>query len=361
MKKNSLRDIRQSELANTWIERGENGIIYACPRFGKIKVAVLIMEKIKPTSVLIAYPDKKIEQSWKDDFEKWDFDVNATFTTHLSLHKYKDNKYDLVIIDEVHLLSEAQIEACKDLLENNDRVLGLTGTLSRWSENTLREGLGLRVVGRYSIERAIDEGILPDYEIRIVKVPLDNKIVRQWKTKWMTEKKRFDSFMWVINKKEKEDGDVPFFLKLRIIDILMGSLAKMNATIALIKKYENERILVFCGRTEIADKLGIPSYHSKSEDKELWDEFLVGDVNHMAVVKIGNTGITYKPLSKVIINHFDSNSETLTQRVNRCMSMEYDNPDKKAIIYIISSTEQIELRWLSKALSMFEKNKIKYL
>lgn len=358
----SLRDIRQQEFADLWIERGEMGILNLCARFGKCFTAINIMEKTKPTSVLIAYPDNKIKQSWEDDFEKRGFDSKVvTFTTHLSLHKYKDDKYDLVIIDEVHLLSEAQIEACKGLLVNNDRVLGLTGTLSRWSENTLREGLELRVVGRYSIERAIDEGILPDYEIRIVKVPLDNKIVRQWKTKWMTEKKRFDSFMWVINKKEKEDDDVPFFLKLRIIDILMGSLAKMNATIALIKKYENERILVFCGRTEIADKLGIPSYHSKSEDKELWDEFLVGDVNHMAVVKIGNTGITYKPLSKVIINHFDSNSETLTQRVNRCMSMEYDNPDKKAIIYIISSTEQIELRWLSKALSMFEKNKIKYL
>lgn len=258
------------------------------------------------------------------------------------------------------MLSEAQIEACQELFVLNKRILGLTGTLSKWTERVLREDLNLRIVGRYSIERAIKEGVLPDYEIRIVKVPLDNRIQQLWKNKKATEKRRFDNYMWVIKKKEKEGKDA-FFLKLRIIDVLQRSLAKMNTTIALIKKFENERVLVFCGRTDIADKLGIPSYHSKSEDKELWESFVAGDINHMAVVKIGNTGITYKPLSKVIINAFDSNSENMTQKINRCMSLEYNNPDKKAIIYVITSDEEIEIKWLNKSLSMFEKSKIKYL
>ena len=42
------------------------------------------------------------------------------------------------------------------------------------------------------------------------------------------------------------------------------------------------------------------------------------------------------------------------------MAMEYNNPDKKAIIYIVSSNEIIELKWLTKALEFFDKNKIKY-
>ena len=80
----------------------------------------------------------------------------------------------------------------------------------------------------------------------------------------------------------------------------------------------------------------------------------------MAVVKIGNTGVTYKPLNKVIINYFDSNAENLAQKINRCMAMEYNNPDKKAIIYIICSNEIVEQRWLHKALEFFDKNKIKF-
>ena len=71
--------------------------------------------------------------------------------------------------------------------------------------------------------------------------------------------------------------------------------------------------------------------------------------------------MTYKPLDKVIINYFDSNAENLAQKINRCMAMEYNTPDKKAHIYIVSTTEPTELKWLKKALEFFDENKIKYI
>jgi hypothetical protein len=43
------------------------------------------------------------------------------------------------------------------------------------------------------------------------------------------------------------------------------------------------------------------------------------------------------------------------------MAMEYNNPEKKAKIYIICSNEDVEKRWLKKALEFFDKNKIKYI
>jgi hypothetical protein len=42
------------------------------------------------------------------------------------------------------------------------------------------------------------------------------------------------------------------------------------------------------------------------------------------------------------------------------MAMEYDTPDKKAHIYIICSTEDVEKNWLRKALEFFDKSKIKF-
>ena len=142
--------------------------------------------------------------------------------------------------------------------------------------------------------------------------------------------------------------------------IVQNSVAKMEKTRELIKKHKDERVLVFCGVTKIADDLGIPAYHSKSGEKEMFEDFASGKGNHMAVVKIGNTGVTYKPLNKVIINYFDSNAENLAQKINRCMAMEYNNPDKKAQIYIVSSDEEVEAKWLKKALEFFDKSKIKY-
>ena len=354
----SIRDERQLEFAEKWL-RYKYGILNLCPRFGKIKVAVHILNKYeKNAKVLIAYPDKKIKQSWIDDFDKWGYaNDNITYTTHVSLHKHIDEKFDLVILDEIHLLSESQIDACIMLFMNNREVLGLTGTLSAWTENELEATLGLFVLDTYPIETAIREGILPDYEINVVVVPLDDNIVNDYNGKRKTEKQRFANYQWLVNREEETN----FFLRLKMIRLLQESVAKRNKTIELIEKFKEERLLVFCGRTDIADSLGIPSYHSKSSEKEIFHNFVSGVIPHLAVVKIGNTGVTYTPLNKVIINYFDSNGENLTQKINRCMSLEYDNPEKKAVIYIISSDEEIELRWLRKALSMFNKNKIKYL
>lgn len=356
----TLRDQRQAEFADQWIKSGKFGILNLCPRFGKIRTTINIMEQLKPKEVLIAYPDNKIKESWQDDFRERNYTNSfITYTTHLSLHKYRDLSYDLIVIDEIHLLSEAQIEICKDLIDGNDNVLGLTGTLSKYTEETLDRELNLAVIAEYPIHQAIEEGVIVDYEITVIKVPLDNIIVNDYKGKKKTEKKQFDSYGWVIDQMERQ-GKNTMFLRLGRMRVIQSSIAKLNATKRILKNNPKERILVFCGVTKIADSLGIPAYHSKSGEKQLFEDFASGKGNHMAVVKIGNTGVTYKPLNKVIINYFDSNAENLAQKINRCMAMEYDTPDKKAHIYIISSDEEVELKWLKKALEFFDKSKIKY-
>ncbi len=157
----TLRDRKQKELADLWLKSGKFGIILACPRFGKIRTSIHALNEIKPKSILICYPDKKIEQSWKNDFEELNFDDSiVTYTTHLSIKKHVDKKFDVVIIDEIHLLSENQIETCNDLFDNNKVVLGLTGTLSLETKENLLFSLGINVIANYPIEKAIEEGVI---------------------------------------------------------------------------------------------------------------------------------------------------------------------------------------------------------
>ena len=366
-----IRDIRQKEFADVWLKE-KHGILNLCPRFGKIRTSIHILEQLPKKSlsytnatvspsVLIAYPDNKIKESWQADFEELNYDdSNVTYSTHLSLKKLVDNEYDIIIIDEIHLLSEAQIEVCKDLFSNNGQVLGLTGTLSSDTERTLEEELDIHVIAHYPIEKAIEEGVIVDYEIHVIKVPLDNITMQDYKGKQKTEKKHYDGLSWVINKLQNSGSDT-MFMRLARMRVIQSSLAKTNATKRLLAAHKDERVLVFCGTTKVADSLGIPSYHNKSKEKEIFEDFAEGEGNHLAVVKIGNTGVTYKPLDKVIINYFDSNAENLAQKINRCMAMEYATPDKKAHVYIVSSNEPVELKWLSKALEFFDENKIKYI
>ena len=356
----TLRDKRQQEFAQIFLDHGEFGILNLCPRFGKIFTSINILEKLdKDINILIAYPDLKIKAAWEEDFKKRKYkNQNITYTTHLSIKKHTAGFYDLVILDEIHLLSEAQIEAVKEL--QCVSVLGLTGTLSSWTEKTLNSELQLSVLARYPIEQAIEEGVITDYEITVVSTALDNTRLNDYKGKHRTEKKQFDSYGWVIDQLERQNKPT-MFLRLARMRIIQNSIAKMELTRKLLAKHKDERVLVFCGLTKIADELGIPVYHSKAGEKDTFESFAAGEGNHLAVVKIGNTGVTYKPLNRVIINYFDSNGENLAQKINRCMAMEYNTPDKKAHIYIVSSTEEVEKKWLKSALEFFDKDKIKYI
>lgn len=367
MAKNSLiptlRDRRQAEFANVWMTHGKFGILLLAPRFGKIYTTINILEKLPANiNIMIAYPDLKIKSAWESDFKTRKYkNPNITYTTHLSIHKIKDVQFDLLVIDEIHLLSEAQIKVVKEMLKHHNEVIGLTGTLSPYSEQTLQSELALSVIASYSIEQAIEENVITDYIITVMSTPLDDVVQNNYKSKWKSEKKQFDAYGWVINQLEKQNK-ATMFLRLARMRIIQNSLAKLQLTQQLLKLYKNERVLVFCGLTKIADELGIPVYHSKAGEKQVFEDFAAGkNINQLAVIKIGNTGVTYKPLNKVIINYFDSNAENLAQKIMRCTAMEYDTPDKKAHIYIICSTEEVERKWLVKALEFFDKTKIKYI
>lgn len=354
----TLRDKRQEEFAQEYVDSKKSGILYLCPRFGKIRTSLLIIEKLKPRSVLIAYPDKNIQESWENDFNffgKPECDIE--WTTHRSIEKRVKESFDLIIIDEIHLLSDNQIYNSRKL---NGRILGLTGTMSAFTEKWLKTQLKLDVISRYPIQQAIDEKVITDYQITVVHCKLDTQIKKATSKGLRTEKVMFDALGYVVNTLTQEGKD-SMFLRLKRAAIIQRSIGKKNTTKKLLNKFKDERILVFCGLTEIADDLGILSYHNKVKEKNVLSDFAEGKGSKLAVVKLGNTGITYKPLNKVIINYTDSNSENITQKILRAMAVEYDNLEKKADIWIVCSDEEVEKEWLNKALEFFDKNKIKYL
>jgi hypothetical protein len=357
------RDLKQEYFANIWLKE-RMGILYLCPRFGKIRTTIKILNKSNYKNILIAYPDKNIKNSWINDFNDLGYDYsNVTFTTFKSLHKCLDKGFDLVIADEIHSLSNNAIERLSDVINSSKPdVLGLTGTLSNDTKKLLYLSLGISVIASYSIEEAVQDEVISDYNITVIKVPLDNSIKTMWKNKHhVTEKEKYNWITKSINYFQllRNDNMVKFN-KFALINLLQNSISKIRVTKELLNRYSSERILVFCGTTDFTDVLGIPTNNSKNPNEEGFRKFAEGEGTHFSVIKIGNSGVTYKPLNKVIITNFDSNSENLSQKINRCMAIEYNNPTKKSEIYIISSNEELELKWLNKALSFFDKSKINF-
>ncbi len=356
---NILRNEKQAQWAEIMYNtENKHFVCLISPRAGKCRMTINFFEKYINPSILIVYPEKNIQSSWKNDLKSRNYDDNnITWSTFQSLKKLKDKAFDIVVIDEIHLLSSAQLIIVKEILKINPIVIGLTGTLNTYSERDLR-AIGLSVLMRYSIQEAIVDGLITDYFITVLEVPLDNKQEQAFGKKIRTEKKQFDSLSYVINQFEEIQRDT-FFLRLQRMRVIMNSLSKIQATRKLLKQFENERILVFCGNTTIADNLGITSYHSKSTEKDIVERFQKGEINQLSVCKLLNQGITFSNLNKVIVGYSDSNSENLCQKLLRAMSLDFNNPDKKAEIYIISTNEPVEQKWITKALSFFDKEKIK--
>lgn len=379
-----MRNQRQIEFANKWLET-KFGILYLAPRFGKIRTTIHCLEKFNNPKILVIHPLETIKKSWEEDFKKWDYNNNTiTYSTTASLWKLAElpELFDVIIADEIHLFSPANLKELNNLIKFGNRVvLGLSGTISDDTKLSIFNTTGLPILAYYSIEQGIKEKVITDYEITVILTNLDDKIkhIQPSKKKFfVTEKERYD---WLTEKidaikakaediKTAIDAGKPLawpnvsemlgLLPLHRMHVLKKSIAKLNLTKRLIEKFKSERVLIFCGVIETANKLGIPVYHSKERDERVKDNFCKGIGNHLATVDMFEAGVTVKPIQRAIINSFDSNPENLSQRISRLTGLEYDNLDKKALIYIIC-TDTIERKWLAKALDFFDLAKVKYI
>lgn len=359
----NFRDQLQEKWASNFMNSSGRNILHLCPRAGKIRTSIRIFEKVekrvgfKP-KILICYPDSNIQKSWEDDINSVNYqNSNIEYVTHISLGKVVDNEYDIIVCDEIHLLSEKQRDNFALLMARNPDtyIIGLTGTLSAKTKAELQFRLGLPVSQEYALEEAINDGIISDYRIKVLITPLNDTVVIDHKKK-RTEKAKYRALTWVIENKGQS-----LFLNLARMRVIHNSIAKTNRTLGVLNNLRGKRTLVFCPNNKIAKALGCKIHTTKYKDQQALKEFISNDgkcVDHLAVCKIGNTGVSYKNLDNIVINAFDSNSENLTQRI--CRSLILDEKDKVSTIYIISSDEKAELNWLNKALEFFKKEKISY-
>lgn len=357
----NIREVRQQEAVDAFLASDRRTIINACPRFGKIKVAIQIMERMNVDHVWILAPRNDIFKGWDDDFDKFGYRPTIVGeTTFTSIKKIETKlRPELIIIDEPHEMSVNQQVALAEKLGNIAYpILGLTGTLTNKTKNELYDNLNLDTCYTYTIDQGVEEGILVDYQLVVHKVPLDN-VVKGWGAKKKySEKRYFDAITKV--KDDAEDPLTKHYMNLKLINIIQNSLAKKQKTKELIDSFSSERVLVFCGVTEIADDLGIPVYHSKAKEKQVFLDFCSGTGLHLATIKMMQAGITIVPINKGIVNYMSGNPEDSAQKICRFLGLEYDNPGKKAEIHIVCSNESFELMRLQTGLAFFDQSKITF-
>lgn len=342
----NIREIRQREFADIVIKKNK-GLLHLCSRFGKVRTC---FQFIQPDDkVLVIYPKKSIKETWVSEGLKWGVSTdNFVFTTTHSVRHHVFTKFDWVIWDEPQeYLSDRFLKAMKSIVTNNDKVIGLSGSLSFYTQKKIFNATGLSVIANYPTSLAIEEGVICDYEIRVKYVKLESEMLPKYKR--LSAK---------INSLSNLGRDTKF-LSLQRMSLLHNSTNKLRLAKEAVEVFEKHRYILFSHKIKFIDQLGIPVYHSKKKDEQVLKDFQSGKISHLATLDMLSAGIGFPNLNTAIIATFTSNPEELYQRINRITALEMNNPSKKAIVYILCLKDTQEEKWLFKALSLFEKEKIK--
>ena len=344
-------------------------VIDVSPRVGKTKIAIDYCNKSKQKNILLVYPENTLKSVWESETKKWNLSAKVTYINKVSLPKVKSfDNFDLIIVDEIHTLSPNNI---KLLSKVTPHILGLSGSLSDDTLTTLRYDLNLETAFAYSIEQAINDGIISDYEINIHYTDLnttDKYIdaggkVKKFKT---TEAEQYKYLTRSFAKFKEKELYEPFPSNIKAKNIKMAIARQRKQLLATCKTKinkakelisEEERCIVFTAYTETADKLTKFSYHSKSKGDEL-DQFQAKRINKLSVINMANAGVTFVDLKTAIFHHTTTNPETAIQKALRTMNLD-PKTNKKAVIHMVVVRDTVDENWVLSSIKMFNPNKIK--
>tara|TARA_Y100000590_G_scaffold427568_1_gene537874 strand:- start:2126 stop:3229 length:1104 start_codon:yes stop_codon:yes gene_type:complete len=357
------RDEIQEKALNAIVKNNFKGIVDVAPRVGKSKIAIdAIKLKGNKKKVLIIAPFNPILETWQSEFSKWGLKFYGDLINQRSLDKVTLSEYDLIIADEIHTLSEYQRFLLKD-----KKVLGFSGSISNKTKKILSEELTIKPIFSYKVEDAIKDGIISDYEIKVISCNLDtkDKYIQVSNKKANFKTTEWNNYQFLdsqfIKFKKMSWGNprlnpIKMQMASKRADFLYTSKTKLEACRRFVDSLD-ERCLIFTARTDVADNMGVYSYHSKSGKNNL-NEFCEENIDKLAVCEMTSMGITIPNLKIGIFHQLKSSEEGAIQKILRMCNWE---DGETAKIYIFQYTNTQDEIWVQKALEPFDKSKIDYI
>jgi len=324
--------------------------------------------------VYLVVPTTKLRDcNWEEEFVKWS---NHTVYRCLdrycyaSISKVKGQVIDLVIFDESHNITEANSVFFKD--NTIKRALFLTATPPNPNgSDTDKEKveilnrLKVPVSFVYSLDQAVDDGLVAKYIINVVECNLDstNKYIKGGTVKkpfMQTEKVRYEYLNGLIRKMQFSGNDAVKFKILERMHFIYKLKSKTEIARRVIARWTKpgQRFIGFCGSIEQAEDLyGKQNvYHSKSKDTAL-TAFMNLELDELGVVKALNEGINIQQVDGAFIVQLNSNPKDLVQRIGRTIRF---RKGYQAVIWIFVVMDTVDEKWFKAAIEEFDKARIVY-
>lgn len=174
-----IKSVVQREAEDAFIRLGSWGCIYAATGVGKSKIPIDILHDYydQTHKVLLVVPTEKLrDEGWRDEFKKWECDMIynniVESTCYASLANIIGEEYDLVILDEIHNVTDNNSEFFKNNVVK--ACIGLTATRPKDpTKKAILKQLELDPVYELGLDEAVKLGITAPYDITIVTMTLD--------------------------------------------------------------------------------------------------------------------------------------------------------------------------------------------
>lgn len=326
--------------------------------YGKSKLAIEVIKSTQQNNakVLIVIPKLVLIDNWKKEIEKWDANLNVTFTTYISLPKHA-GQWDYVIFDECHHLSDRALDALISF--NIDRSILLSATVKYTHLRVLKETFRNLFVTRITPREAIQENVLPDPKIVLIPLHLDNRWTNQtivknpkchntiridytqrWKYKSnktnrieisCTQKQYHDDMCELIEwykRKFFSTNNFAFknlWLKKAGDRLVWLSNQKNEVIKNILNKIQDKKALIFCNSIEQTEILGEYCINSTNADSMTYlNMFNNNEINHITACNTLNEGVNLAECQVGLYASLNSSEIMVKQRLGRILR--HSNP-----------------------------------
>lgn len=256
---------------------------------GKGKTSMLCIQKSTSAKKwLVLVPEIPLIKNFKEDIIKHSIDIEdkiEDIICYASLKNYEGTELNILMDEGHHSTSDIRLDLLKSI--NSDQRIVLSATLNYEIKQKLKE-ICTWYEYKISLEDAINRGILPKPEIKIIYKDLDN-IKKDFvykmgkKTLNLTAKEYYSKMSSNVDywRDKWESDGIPYqytkFLSAASNRKRWIATYKTDIAQKIIKEIEDNRFICFCGSVEQAKLLGgkkaIHSKNTKKQNEQIIEDF----------------------------------------------------------------------------------------
>lgn len=395
-----IKSAVQDAAFTAWTNKGRKSTVVAATGVGKSRVAIrrcveiwedtsaleLPMKPTDPVPILLVTRTEKLRDvNWPDEFKKWHAQEAMTLVKRIcyaSLKNEKGNKYQLVILDEVHRLTEKNAEGFQEenlltvfFAENmTDEVMGLTATEPDPKRDPVKAQIFNQIAPvcfRYTLDQGIADGIVPASQIKIIMIPLERVVKNvhagtKLKPFLTTEQSAYEFLNKQVMKAQMSARKDPrratwaqsMYGKRRRFIADLESKNRVARKI-MEKILPGNRVLIFCGSINQSEQLCGENVYNSSPEAKKADKlaaFKHKEINYLGVVDAVNEGENIDDLDHLLVVQLNSNERDLTQRIGRLRYKDGHIP----VVYILVSQGTKDEDWARQATVNIDRSRISY-